>query len=51
VVLGEGRADGGGEDVGRLNRDRVAVVQRELGAEALEGIEEFAQGHRIIRCA
>jgi hypothetical protein len=51
VVLGERRADGGGEDVGRRTRERVAGVQRDRDAETLEGLEEFAQGHRSFRRA
>jgi hypothetical protein len=51
MVLGEGRAEGGGGDIRRLNRDRVTVAERDLDAEALERLEEFAKRHRLIRPA
>ena len=51
MVLGEGRADGWGEHLRRLSRDRVPVVERELEAEAFERLEEFAEGHGVIRRA
>ena len=51
AVLVEGRADGWGEHLGRLGRDRVPVVERELDAERFERLEEFAQRHRLIRPA
>src|SRR5262249_36350776 len=42
VVLREGRPDGWGENVRRLNRDSVAVAKRDLNAEAFERLEELA---------
>ena len=45
------RAKGGGEDLRRLNRERVAVVQRDLGAEAFDRLEKFVKRHGIVPCA
>ena len=47
MVLDKGRAESWGEDVRRLNRDRVAL-ECDLDAEAFERLEEFAEGHGII---
>src|SRR5262249_13489169 len=47
-MLGERRPERWREDVRRLNRDRVAVAERERDAEAFERLEEFPQRHRII---
>ena len=48
MVLGEGGMDSWSEHLGRLSRDGVAVVERELDAERFECLEQFAQRHRII---
>jgi len=47
VVLGEGRAEGWSEDVRRLNRDGIAVVERERTPIAFERLEQFAEAHRL----